>query len=144
MPLSAEQRFGRYRLVEQLGAGGMAVVYRAIADGPEGFQRAVVVKRILPELSNNSKFVNMFLAEARVSALLHHPAIVQVNDLGEVDGEYFLAMELVDGVDLSSVLRRAYELKRPMPPGVACFIAHELAGALAYAHALKDDAGRAL
>ncbi|HZS38569.1 MAG TPA: protein kinase [Polyangia bacterium] len=148
MPASAAPpqatRFGRYRLLEQLGAGGMAVVHRAIVDGPEGFQRTVVVKRILPELSKNPKFVKMFLAEARLCALLHHPTIVQVNDLGEVDGDYFLAMEFVDGVDLSSLLRHAFDLRRPMPPGVACYIAAEIASALAYAHALTDDAGRPL
>jgi serine/threonine-protein kinase len=136
--------FGRYRLLDELGSGGMAVVSRAVVDGPSGFQRTVVLKRILPELSRNPKFVKMFLSEARLCALLHHPAIVQVNDLGEVDGEYFLAMEYVEGVDLSSVLRHAYDVKKPMPAGVACWLTAELAGALAYAHALKDEAGRPL
>jgi len=104
----------------------------------------VVLKRILPHLSSNPKFVKMFLAEARVSALLHHPAIVQVNDLGEVNGEYFLAMEYVDGLDLVSVLRTASETERPMPPGVACHVALALADALAYAHALAGPDGRPL
>src|SRR5579862_9847443 len=136
--------FGRYRLLDELGSGGMAVVSRAVVDGPQGFQRTVVLKRILPELSRNPKFVKMFLSEARLCALLHHPSIVQVNDLGEVDGEYFLAMEYVEGVDLSSLLRHAYDARKPMPAGVACWLAAELAGALAYAHALKDDEGRPL
>src|SRR6266404_7003023 len=134
-------RFGRYRLVEQLGSGGMAVVYRAIVDGPEGFARQVVIKRIRPELSTNPKFVKMFLSEARLSALLHHPAIVQVHELGEVGGDYFLAMEYVEGRDLASALDRSKQLGRQLSPGLACFITLELARALAYAHELRDAHG---
>jgi serine/threonine protein kinase len=142
--LEQAQQFGRYRLTQQLGAGGMAVVWRAVVDGPEGFARSVVLKRILPELSQNPRFVKMFLAEARLCALLHHPGIVQVHDLGEVDGEYFLAMEFVDGHDLSNVLRRATEMNIKMPPGLACYVALSLAEALAYAHELRDPEGRPL
>jgi len=138
------ETFGRYRLEEQLGEGGMAVVFRAVVDGPEGFARQVVVKRILPHLSRNPKFVKMFLAEAKLCALLHHPAIVQVHDLGEVGGDYFLAMEYVDGLDLSNVLRHATETERAMPQGVACFVALTLAEALAYAHALTSKEGKPL
>src|SRR5437773_843635 len=92
--------FGRYQLVERLGSGGMAVVYRALVDGPGGFSRPVVVKRILPEFARDPSFRRMLMKEARLSALLHHPSIVQVHEFGEVDGEYFLAMEYVDGGDL--------------------------------------------
>src|SRR4051812_873782 len=100
MPAAAsEETFGGYRLIAKLGEGGMAVVYRAVVEGPEGFQRTVVLKRIRPELSRNDKFVRMFLSEARLCARLHHPGIVQVHALGEVGGEYFLAMEYVEGID---------------------------------------------
>jgi serine/threonine-protein kinase len=136
--------FGSYRLIEKLGDGGMAMVYRAVVQGPEGFERPVVIKRILPELSRDPKFVDMFLSEAKLCARLHHPNIVQVQALGEVAGEYFLAMELIDGLDLATALKRAYDLGKPMPAGVACYIASELASALAYAHSLTDADGRAL
>src|SRR3954468_296046 len=136
--------FGSYRLIEKLGDGGMAMVYRAVIQGPEGFERPVVIKRVLPELSRDPKFVDMFLSEAKLCARLHHPNIVRVQALGEVGGEYFLAMELIDGLDLATALKRAYDLKKPMPAGVACYIASELASALAYAHTLRDADGRAL
>src|SRR5437016_5726887 len=136
--------FGSYRLIEKLGDGGMAMVYRAVVLGPEGFERPVVIKRILPELSRDPKFVDMFLSEAKLCARLHHPNIVQVQALGEVGGEYFLAMELVDGLDLATALKRAYDLGRPLPTGLACYIASELAAALAYAHTLTDADGRPL
>jgi serine/threonine-protein kinase len=138
------EAFGRYRLLEQLGEGGMASVWRAVIDGPEGFARTVVVKRILPVLSKDARFVQMFLAEARLCALLHHPSIVQVNDLGEVGGEYFLAMEYVEGADLASILKHAHEKGKKLPPGLCCYILLALAEGLAYAHALRDAEGRAL
>src|SRR4051794_4056346 len=86
--------FGRYRLIEQLGAGGMARVFRAVIDGPKGFAHELVIKRIRPEYSRNAHFVNMLAAEARLCGLLRHPSIVQVHEFGEVGGDYFLAMEL--------------------------------------------------
>src|SRR4051812_39738380 len=108
MPASARDvRFGHYRLVERIGAGGMAEVHRAIADGPGGFQRTVVIKRMLPHLCDDQAFVRMLLAEGRLTALLHHPSIVQVYEVGDVDGVYYLAMEHVEGVDLSSLMRAA-------------------------------------
>ena len=134
-------RFGRYRLVERIGAGGMAEVHRAVVDGPGGFQRTVVIKRMLRQLCGDDAFVRMLLAEGRLTALLHHPGIVQVHEVGEVDGIYYLAMEHVDGVDLASLLRAA-QARRPLPPAVAVAVAVELAGALAYAHARTDEAGR--
>lgn len=114
------QRFGRYRLVERLGDGGMAVVWRAVAGGPEGFERQVVIKRILPALARHAPLVRMLLDEARLCGRLHHPAIVPVTEVGEVDGEFFLAMEWVEGWDLASVLTRCHERGRAFPPGLAC------------------------
>ena len=134
--------FGAYRLFEPIGKGGMAVVYRAVLEGNDGVRHDRVVKRIRPGLSRDREFRRMLLDEARLASRLHHPAIVSVLDVGEVDGEVFLAMDLVDGVDLARLLRaRAGE---PLPIGVACYIAAELAGALAYAHSLADDDGHPL
>jgi serine/threonine protein kinase/tetratricopeptide (TPR) repeat protein len=133
--------FGRYRLLECLGEGGMAVVYRAITEGPKGFAREVVVKRIRADLSRDASFTSMLLAEARLCALLNHPGIVQVHELGEVDGEYFLAMEMVEGFDLSTIILRARNINLPPPPGVACEIILQLAEALSYAHTLRGPDG---
>ncbi len=144
VPDVATVQLGRYRLVERLGAGGMAVVYKAIVEGPKGFTRPFVIKRILPTFSRDESFVNMLLTEARLSALLRHPAIVQVHELGEADGEFYLAMEYVDGHDLQTIMKKAAQQKRPIPPAAAVFIMSELLSALAYAHALTDEQGRAL
>ncbi|HEX4458559.1 MAG TPA: serine/threonine-protein kinase, partial [Polyangia bacterium] len=136
--------FGRYRLVEQLGAGGMARVFRAVIDGPKGFAHELVIKRIRPEYSSNAHFVNMLAREARICGLLRHHAIVQVHEFAEVDGEYYLAMEMVEGCDLLALARALAKAERPMPSGVACHIVNELAGALGYAHALTDGDGASL
>jgi serine/threonine protein kinase len=145
MPDAAAQVYlGRYRLVERLGAGGMAVVYKAIVEGPKGFSRPFVIKRILPSFSRDESFVNMLLTEARLSAMLRHPGIVQVHELGEADGEYYLAMEYVEGWDLSTLLRKAAQARKPIPPTVATYIMGELLAALAYAHSLCDEQGRPL
>jgi serine/threonine-protein kinase len=86
----------------------------------------------------------MLIAEARLSALLHHPGIVQVYEFGQVGGEYYLAMEYVDGYDLTTLLRHCAKSKQLLSPALACYIAHEVAGALGYAHALNDDSGQPL
>jgi len=138
------ERFGRYILLDRIGAGGMAEVFRAVMPGVEGFQRTFVVKRILTERAQSPYFVDMFVQEARINALLHHPNIVQVFDFGNVGGTYFLAMEYVRGRDVSEILRRLRNRERPCPVGVAAFIAREVAGALAYAHTLAASDGTAL
>ena len=135
------ERFGRYILLDRIGAGGMAEVFRAVMPGVEGFQRTFVVKRILAERAQSPYFVEMFVQEARINALLHHPNIVQVFDFGNVGGTYFLAMEYVRGRDVSEILRRLRARERPCPVGVAAFIAREVAGALAYAHTLAAADG---
>jgi tRNA A-37 threonylcarbamoyl transferase component Bud32 len=133
--------FGRYRLVEQLGVGGMAVVYRAVIEGPQGFARSVVVKRIRPDLARNPHFIKMLIREARVTSLLHHPSIAQVYEFGECNGEYFLAMEHVAGHDLRRVIQACVTAGRPMPQAIVCHVIAELAAALAYAHALRGPDG---
>jgi serine/threonine-protein kinase len=146
MAISAEDRgtpFGRYRLLDRLGEGGMAVVYRAVAEGPEGFRRSLVIKRVRPALSSEPEFARMLAAEARVLALLNHPNIVQVYEFGEIDGEQYLTMEFVDGIDLGVLLHKSSALGQPIPPGLCCLIVSSVAAALAYAHDLRDG-GRPL
>jgi len=137
---SPGDRFGRYRLLELIGRGGMAEVFRAV--GPGGSQAAsFVIKRIRPDRSDSPSFVQMFCDEARISALLDHPNIVRVFDFGQIDGAYFMAMEYLDGHDLSAVLRAQRARRRPMPPPVAAFVAREAARALEHAHAARLPGG---
>ena len=122
----------------------MAEVFRAIMPGAEGFKRTFVIKRILSHLSQSASFVDMFVREARIGAMLNHPNIVQVYDFGSVDGHYFLAMEYLRGRDVLAILKQLRDMKRPFPIPVAAFIAHEVAGCLAYAHGLTAPDGRPL
>jgi serine/threonine-protein kinase len=143
-PKTAPVKFGKYQLVERLGQGGMAEVWRAKIVGPAGFERTVVVKRILPHRVDDKAHLAMFEREARLSARLNHSNIVQVFELGRVDDEYFLAMEYVEGHNLSDILRRHGERGELPAPGFAAFATREVARALAYAHALTDDNGQPL
>ena len=145
-----EQTFGRYRLMERLGEGGMAEVFKAKSFGVEGFEKVLVIKRILPKLAAHPKFVDMFVHEAKLAVRLSHANIVQVFDLGRVDdlaGEatsYFIAMEYVPGLDLATVLTRCRRQKMQVPFGMAVFLAAEVAKALDHAHRRRDEHGRPL
>jgi len=135
---------GRYELLHPLGVGGMAQVFKARAVGPGGFQRDVVVKRILPEYGKDSDFIRMFVDEAKILGLLHHPNVVQVYEFGEDDGTLFLALEYVEGPSLSRVLRTLRGANKRMPPAIAAFIAREICRALECVHELCDAQGRPL
>jgi eukaryotic-like serine/threonine-protein kinase len=136
--------FGRFLLQECIGRGGMAEVFRAVAHGVEGFQRVFVVKRIHKDKSANPALRDMFVNEARISALLNHPNIVQVYDFGLIDGCYFISMEHLKGKDLLLCLRQLRSEGMQMPPAVAAYIAREVAAGLAYAHGLKARGGKLL
>jgi serine/threonine protein kinase len=138
------ERFGRYFLLDKIATGGMAEVYRAVTHGVEGFRRTFVVKRILAENAASPAFIRMFCDEARISALLHHPNIVQVYDFGHVSGSYFLAMEYLLGKDLSSLMRFLRAAKAAVPPSLAAFIAREAAIGLHHAHTLRGPSGQPL
>ncbi len=138
------QRYGRYILVDRLGTGGMAEVFRAVAIGPEQFQRVVVVKRILPHLSENAGFVRMFVDEATLCGRLSHPNIIQVHEFGKQDGTYFIAMEHVEGQSLAHVLMRLSGKSRHIPVNVAAEIARQSCLGLGYAHALRAPDGAPL
>jgi serine/threonine-protein kinase len=138
------ERFGRYFLVDRLAVGGMAEVYRAVTQGVEGFRRTFVVKRILADKAKSPTFIRMFIDEARICAALHHPNVVQVYDFGHVDGSYFLAMEYLQGKDLSSLMRVLRAAKTSVPPGLAAFVGREAAVGLHYAHTLKGSNGQPL
>jgi eukaryotic-like serine/threonine-protein kinase len=129
--------FGQYELLQEIGHGGMAVVHRALLRGMGGFSRQVVIKRILPELATDQHFVKMFVEEARLSALLDHPNIVQIHDFGVIDGSYFLAMEYIEGVPLHSFMRRY--ARTGIPPEATGYIIQQVCIALEYAHGLTRD-----
>ncbi|SEU34623.1 serine/threonine-protein kinase [Stigmatella erecta] len=137
--------FGKYELLERLGAGGMAVVYRARYTAAPGISKPVVIKRVLGHYAEDPAFVEMFVHEARISVGLNHGNIVQVFDFGQVGDEYFLAMELVDGQPLSRLLKKAEALGlAQLPPPLAVNIAIEMCKGLHHAHTRTDERGRPL
>jgi serine/threonine protein kinase len=138
------QTLGRYRLLRRLARGGMAEIFLAHATGIEGFEKLVVIKRILPQFAGNPEFVRMFLDEARLAATLHHPNIAQVYDVGMVDGQFFFAMEHIHGQDLRAILRTLAKAKEPMPLGEALTITIGVCSGLHYAHEKRGLDGQPL
>jgi eukaryotic-like serine/threonine-protein kinase len=132
--------FGSYHLLEKIATGGMAEVYRARAYGMAGFEKILVIKKVLPELATDPEFVKLFIDEARIAVHLLHVNIVQVFDLGEVDSQYYMAMEYVHGLDLSRLLIRAKSLG-PFPIALALFVTAEVLKALQFAHERADERG---
>ncbi len=140
----AVRRLGRFQIIGRLATGGMAEVYLALSGELPGYRTLLVVKRILPHLASNRQFIGMFLDEARLAALLDHPNVVRIIEVGHDGEEYFLAMELVQGKPLSAVLRKATRERRPPSPALAAYIIAQAASGLGYAHALTDGDGRPL
>ena len=136
--------FGKYTLFERIGRGGMADVFKARIQGPAGFERTFVVKRILPHLSDDPSFTKMFIDEAKIAAKLSHPNIVQVFELGSVDDEYFMSMEYVRGHDLAETMRTLWARVGPPRPELVAYIGREMCRALAYAHEFTSDDGQVL
>ncbi|NTX36826.1 serine/threonine protein kinase [Myxococcus sp. CA033] len=138
-------RFGRYELLALLGRGGMAETWRARLVGAAGVTKPVLIKKVLLEHVNNEDFISMFVREARISSTLSHGNIAQVFEFGRVDGQYFLAMELVDGQPLHRVQKRAAKLGlSQLPVPLATYIALEMCRGLHYAHTRTDDKGAPL
>jgi len=134
----------RYRIIEKIDAGGMAEIYRGAAVSLDGFEKQVAIKRILPSICTDQKFVAMFLDEARLSMQLQHANIVQIFDIGKADGTYFVVMELIEGPNLRRVMQRSLDRSKPLPVPLACYLIAEVAKALAYAHERTDPNGQAL
>jgi serine/threonine protein kinase len=143
-PESAPQPYGPYLLIEKIGAGGMAEVFRAVRNGPQGFMREFAIKRIIPRHAESQDFVEMFCNEARLSALLSHPNLVQVYDFGEIDSSYYLAMEYLKGRTVLSVMRSLHARRRPFPVSAVAYIARHVALGLSYAHTLRGVDGETL
>jgi eukaryotic-like serine/threonine-protein kinase len=132
----------KYRLTQKIGSGGMAEVFRATGEGPEGFERTFVVKRILPRLTDAPEFVGMFVDEAKISARLLHPNIVQVFEFAYQDGGYYIVMEPVDGLDMGHLLRKLERRGAVAPAAFAAEVGRQACRGLAFAHDLTSPEGK--
>lgn len=138
------QVFGRYRLLELLGIGGMAEVFLAKLEGPEGFERRLAIKRILPSYSRNDAFVQMFIDEARLVGHFSHPNIVQIHDFGKIEGSYYISMEFVEGIAIADILSRYKAANMHVPLEVLLEVGIQACRGIDYAHRETDDLGRPL
>ncbi|MBI5496962.1 MAG: serine/threonine protein kinase [Deltaproteobacteria bacterium] len=136
--------FGRFVLLERIGAGGMAEVFRAVMRGDSGFVRTVAVKRILPSLSQDSEAARMLVEEANLAAAIDHPNVVKVLDLGRHGDCHFMAMEYLVGATLAEVLRTCLAAGTPLPQAMVVHILAQVLRGLAHAHSLRDATGRPL
>jgi TonB family protein len=137
-PVEPGTVFGQYTLEEHIATGGMAEVYKARMMGMEGFRKTVAIKRILPHLTDNDEFVNMFIDEAKLAAQLNHNNIIHIYELGKVERSHYIAMEYIEGRDLRSILQECRERQVMMPVPLALYIGTLLASALDYAHRKQD------
>jgi serine/threonine-protein kinase len=137
-------RAGKYQLLRRVATGGMAELFLARSTGTAGFQKLVVLKRILPQHAESEEFIGMFLHEARLAATLQHPNIVQVYDIGEDGDAYFFAMEYVQGQDLRKIVRAARKAERTLPLEHVLHVIEGVAAGLHHAHEKTDLDGKAL
>lgn len=138
------QIFGKFFLLQKLGTGGMAEIYRGKAAGAVGFEKELVIKRILPSLSSDRQFVRMLVNEAKLTVALTHPAIAQVYELGEVEGQHFISMELVEGASLHDLMHTAVQAQKPLTIEQSIYVCLEVLRGLDYAHKRTDGAGNPL
>ena len=141
---SPASTFGKYHLFATLGRGGMADVFLAIARGPMGFNKLAVIKRLRSNLADDPTFRNMFLDEARLAARLNHPNIVHTYEVGEKDGNYFIAMEYLEGQSLNKIIREAVKRNEVFEQTFCARIISDALAGLESAHGLADYDGRPL
>ncbi len=144
MTVFQAQKFGKYQLLDKIATGGMAELYRAKLTGAEGFEKLIAIKKILPHLSCEGELVKSFIDEAKLAALLQHENIVQIYDFGNLEGEYFIAMEYLFGKDLRTITRKALERNMPLGLENTLFIASRICAGLDYSHNLNDLQGKPL
>ncbi|MEE2904504.1 MAG: serine/threonine-protein kinase [Myxococcota bacterium] len=132
----------RYDIIGRIASGGMAEIYLAKMLTTAGVEREVVLKRLLPELQSDHEFVQMFHDEARIASQLHHPNVVQIFELGELDGSLFISMEHLRGVNLRDLLARLHHDSRKLPTELACRICCGALRGLGYGHEFTDENGR--
>jgi serine/threonine protein kinase len=143
-PLPGAKPYGKYYLFDRIGVGGMAEVFLAVAIGPQGFQRTLVIKRMLSHLSQDGAFVKMFIDEAKLCGLLSHPNLVQIFEFGQIDESFFIAMEHVQGETLLAVQAKLAEERRIAPVAASLEIMRQVCLGLNYAHALQSATGQPL
>src|SRR5690554_845785 len=137
------EEFGTYQLHRKIAQGGMAEVFEARAHSEfGGFSRALAIKRMFPHLVDRDEIITMFIDEARIASRLQHPNIVQIYDLGVVQGSFYLAMELVEGLDLRRVCELGVKQDHFLPRELAVRVVADVASGLHYAHTRCDDQGR--
>jgi len=137
----ARQVYGKYELISRIASGGMAEVWLGRSSSIGGFEKQVALKRLHPRFGGQPELVSLFIEEAKLSVLLNHPNIVQIFDFGEVDGDYFIAMEFVDGLDAATLAKRARAKGAALPVGVAAYVVREVLEGLAHAHGNKKGRG---
>jgi serine/threonine protein kinase len=138
------QQLGRYHLLDRIAFGGMAEIYRAKTFDAHGHAHLVAVKRVLAHLAEDDDFIQMLVDEAKIASVLRHGSIARVYEFARAQGEYFIAMEHVDGKDARTILERCRQKKKPMPPEHAAYVAAEVASALHAAHTAVDARRRPL
>ncbi len=136
--------YGNYILLDRLNSGGMAEVYCAKRIGVEEFQKLFAIKQILPDLAEDQHFTRMFINEAKLAAQLSHSNIVQIFELGRLQQQLYIVMELIVGHDLRNILRVAAKTKQSIPMAFACYVIARSAEGLDYAHRRKDLTGQAM
>jgi len=134
----------KYEIMERIGAGGMAEVFKASSTSLKGFQKLVAIKRVLPNLTQNDRFVRMFLDEAKIALPLNHTNIVQTFDLGIADETYFIVMEYVEGTDLKEIIQELNDRRAQMSIAEVAFVGIEICEGLAHAHGKTDPSGEEL
>jgi serine/threonine protein kinase len=139
-----DQQFGKYRLLNRIAQGGMAELYLAKLSGYEGFEKLVAIKKILPDLAEETNLIKAFIDEAKLAAFLQPPNIVQIYDFGSVNDTYYIAMEYLYGKDLKMVTKQYKEKGMLLSLENALYIATQVCAGLDYAHKLKDFQGKPL
>lgn len=142
--MSEPIQVGKYQLLDRIGTGGMAEVHLARVLGAAGFEKLVVVKRLLPALAEEEDYVTQFVDEARLAATFSHANIVSTFDFGEADGSYYIAMEYVEGKNLRRIQDVLARRGKHIPESVAIHIASEVCRGLEYAHTRRDASGNGL
>ncbi len=136
--------FGKYILLDKIATGGMAEIWLAKQTGVEGFEKLVVIKKILPHFTHDKEFVTMFLDEARIAAKLNHSNIVQIYDLGKEQNTYYIAMEYISGDDIKGILQTSIKQGHFLPLQLSVNIISQAAAGLYYAHTLTDMYGTSM
>jgi eukaryotic-like serine/threonine-protein kinase len=138
------KQFGKYRIIAHLATGGMADIFLAAQTSLGGFEKLMVIKRILSHLAREERFIEMFLDEARIAAVLNHPNVVQIFDLGRIENQYFIAMEYLPGESLAMVVKTCRNRGEPLAPELSAGIIMQAAEGLQHAHTMTGKDGKPL